>query len=251
MQSLMPSMNTMRNKRAKLAKQLARATGYATVLLSLLAGLIIWHDHHVTVQAQGRIFTDTRIVPRRPVALLLGTSKYGHRRVNPFYLHRIEAAAQLFFSGAVRAILVSGDNAQRAYNEPKMIKRDLVRLGVPAEFITLDYAGFRTLDSVVRAKAVFGQPTLMVVSQRFHCERAIYLGDALGVKLIGFAVQDVKGPGATKVRIREVFARAKAFLDVHFLNAQPKFLGAPVEVRLHNAKQSLLLTTDSGESLGP
>ncbi|MCZ6873840.1 MAG: YdcF family protein [bacterium] len=247
--SLMPNIEVMRNKRVKLAKQLAWATSYAAVLLSLVAGFIIWHDRHVTAQAQGRIFTDTRVVPRRPVALLLGTSKYAHRRVNLFYLHRIEAAAELFFSGAVRAILVSGDNAQRAYNEPKMIKRDLVRLGVPVEFITLDYAGFRTLDSVVRAKAVFGQATLIVVSQRFHCERAIYLGDALGVNLIGFAVQDVKGPGATKVRLREVFARAKAFLDVHILNAQPKFLGKPIAVRLNESGQALWLTTDPDKSL--
>ena len=229
----------MRNKRGKLGKPLAwGATGVGAFLL-LVVAFAAWNDHRVTVQTRDRIFTDANGVPHRPVALVLGTSKYGHGRVNLFYLHRVEAAAELFFSGIVRAILVSGDNAQRAYNEPRVFKQDLIRLGVPAEFITLDYAGFRTLDSVVRAKAVFGQDSLMVVSQRFHCERAIYLGDALGVNLIGFAVKDVKGPGAAKVRMREVLARAKAFLDVNILGAGPKFLGKPVEVRLNGSNPLL------------
>lgn len=236
----------MRSKRATLGKKLAWTATCTATLLSLAAGFILWNDYHITMQTQDRIFTDVKSVPPRPVALLLGTSKYAHRRVNLFYLHRIEAATELFLSGAVRAILVSGDNAQRAYNEPAMIKRDLVRRGVPAEFITLDYAGFRTLDSVVRAKAVFGQSALMVVSQRFHCERAIYLGDAFGVDLIGFAVKDLSGPSAAKIRRREIFARAKAFLDIHILSAQPKFLGKPVDVRLNESEPVLSLPTGSG-----
>jgi SanA protein len=155
--SLMPGIGAMRHTRATLGKRLIWGAGCITALLSLVAGFIIWNDYHMTMRTQNRIFTSIESVPHRPVALLLGTSKYARRRINLFYLHRIEAATELFLSGAVRAILVSGDNAQRAYNEPAMIKRDLIRRGVPAEFITLDYAGFRTLDSVVRAKAVFGQ----------------------------------------------------------------------------------------------
>lgn len=241
----------MRHTRAIRGKRLAWGVRCAVALLLLVVGFTIWNDHHMTMRSQGRIFTDVTSVPHRPVALLLGTSKYARRRVNLFYLHRVEAAAKLFLAGAVRAILVSGDNAQRAYNEPAMIKRDLIRRGVPAEFITLDYAGFRTLDSVVRAKAVFGQAALMVVSQRFHCERAIYLGDALGVDLIGFAVPDLSGPSAAKIRRREIFARAKAFLDVHILSAQPKFLGKPVEVRLNESEPApaLSLPTGSGALL--
>lgn len=242
----MHGIGVMRHTRIILGKQLAWGMTCAAVLLSFVVGFIIWNDHRITMRTQGRIFTDVESVPHRPVALLLGTSKYARRHVNLFYIHRVEAAAKLFLAGAVRAILVSGDNAQRAYNEPAMIKRDLIRRGVPAGFITLDYAGFRTLDSVVRAKAVFGQAALIVVSQRFHCERAIYLGDALGVDLIGFAVPDLNGPSAAKIRRREVLARAKAFLDVHVLSAQPKFLGQPVEVRLNNSGPSLSLSTDSG-----
>lgn len=242
----MPGIGAMRHTHATLGKRLARGAGCIAVLLLLMVGGILWNDYRITMRAQGRIFTDVESVPHRPVALLLGTSKYARRHVNLFYLHRVEAAAKLFLSGAVRAILVSGDNAQRTYNEPAMIKRDLIRRGIPGKFVTLDYAGFRTLDSVVRAKAVFGQATLMVVSQRFHCERAIYLGDALGVDLIGFAVEDLSGPSATKIRRREVFARAKAFLDINILSAQPKFLGEPVEVRLNNSEQLLSLPTSSG-----
>ncbi len=168
----------------------------------------------------------------KPVALLLGTSsRTVAGRPNRFYHARIEAAAELFQSGKVKGILVSGDNATRWYNEPIAMQKDLIAAGVPAEFITLDYAGFRTLDSVVRAKEVFGQDHIIIVSQRFHAERAIFLARHYGIDASGLAAADPDDLGLMKVRAREVLARVVAVLDI-VINRGPKFLGEPETVRL-------------------
>src|SRR5690606_11301793 len=112
----------------------------------------------------------------RPVALVLGTSRMlADGRPNRYYAFRIEAALALFHAGKCEKIVVSGDNGTVTYNEPEDMKADLIAGGVPEERIVCDYAGFRTLDSVVRFKEVFGQTTGIVVSQRFHNERAIFI----------------------------------------------------------------------------
>lgn len=202
------------------------------VLLLVGAGLLAAVDHHVGSAADGRCHNDLARVPARPVALVLGTSKYIGRRLNRFYTARIEAVADLYKAGKVRAVLISGDNSSRYYDEPSTMRDDLVAKGVPANFITLDYAGFRTLDSIVRARLVFGQPRIVVVSQPFHCRRALYLADAYGLDAVGYTAQRVPGASGLRVRAREVLARLLAFLDVNVLNRQPKFLGKRVEVKL-------------------
>jgi SanA protein len=170
----------------------------------------------------------------KPVALLLGTArKTLAGRPNQFYAARIEAAAALFHSGKVQGILVSGDNATRWYNEPIAMQKDLIAAGVPAEFITLDYAGFRTLDSVIRAKEVFGQREVIIVSQRFHAERAVFLARHFGLDASGFAAAEPNTIGMLKVRTREVFARVAAVLDI-VTGRDPKFLGKRETVRLRD-----------------
>jgi SanA protein len=170
----------------------------------------------------------------KPIALLLGTARKNLAGgPNQFYAARIEAAAALFHSGKVQGILVSGDNATRWYNEPIAMQKDLIAAGVPAEFITLDYAGFRTLDSVVRAKEVFGQGQIIVVSQRFHAERAIFLARHFGIDASGLAAADPDNIGMLKVRTREVFARVAAILDL-VTGREPRFLGKPETVRLRD-----------------
>ena len=119
--------------------------------------------------------------------------------------------------------MVSGDNGSIYYNEPNTIKKDLVKGGIPEERIYLDYAGFRTLDSVVRAKEVFGLDQVTVISQEFHNERAIYLGKHKGLMAIGYNAQDISGNEAVKVHFREYFARVKVFIDL-ILNIQPRLL---------------------------
>ncbi|MCP4093596.1 MAG: hypothetical protein GY747_09110 [Planctomycetes bacterium] len=126
----------------------------------------------------------------------------------------IAAAAKLFHAGKVRGIAVSGDNGTKEYNEPEQMKADLVAQGVPSGFITCDYAGFSTLDSILRIEQVFQERAYIVVSQEFHVRRALFLAAKPGHDAVGFAVPGPTGYWGTKVRVREVLARTKAFLDV-------------------------------------
>lgn len=189
-------------------------------------------DGYVSLSTKERIYTEVAQVPEQPIALLLGTAKYYQGLPNLYYEYRIRAAVELFESGKVRAILVSGDNSEKNYNEPQEMKDDLIARGIPDEYITLDYAGFRTLDSIVRAKAIFGQSSLIVISQEFHCQRAIFIANNSGMTAFGYVAETVPLRWGFKVRSREILARFVAFLDVKILNRQPKFLGQKEEIRL-------------------
>lgn len=166
-------------------------------------------------------------IPTVRAALLLGTSartRWGTD--NQFFRTRIDAAVALYQSGKVAKIIVSGDNRHVSYNEPREMHRALVKAGVPDSVIVMDFAGFRTFDSVVRAAKVFGQASFVVISQRFHVERAVFIANAKGIDAHGFVADD---PSSfwTMVRIqaREVLARGKTVLDCYILGTEPRFLG--------------------------
>ncbi|GGJ58252.1 SanA/YdcF family protein [Deinococcus roseus] len=187
-------------------------------------------DAIVKNAARDSLYDDASQTPHRKVGLLLGTSKFVGKQINLFYQYRLEAAALLYKNQKIDFVLVTGDNSTVYYDEPTTMKNDLVKLGIPADHIVLDYAGFRTLDSVVRASKVFGQEAFTVISQKFHNERAVYLAQARGLDAIGFNAQDVGGYGGMKVLLREQFARLAAILDVKVLNTQPKFLGEKIPI---------------------
>jgi len=202
------------------------------VAASLGAGvaLLAWvAQARVAAAARDRAFDDLAQVPRAPVALVLGCApRTREGRPNLYFERRMDAAAELFKAQVVEALIASGDNQRADYDEPSAMKAALVARGVPAERIHCDYAGFRTLDSVVRAAEVFGQRRLVIVSQRFHNERALYLARAHGVDAYAFDAAPV-GRGIV-ARARECAARMAAFLDVHLLGATPKFLGPAIDV---------------------
>lgn len=181
--------------------------------------------------ASGRCFVSWTAVPHCAAAVVLGTSdRTASGAVNLHYLYRIDAAAELWHRGVVRWLLVSGDNGRVEYDEPTQMKADLVARGVPAAVIYRDYAGFRTLDTVVRAHDVFGLDHFIIVSQPDHIRRAVYLACSHGIDAFGYASQEVDLRGGLKTRIREWFARGKAVLDVEILYAQPRFRGEPVPI---------------------
>ena len=166
----------------------------------------------------------------RKIGLVLGTSKFlksGH--INPYYQYRVNAAWELFKAKKIQFVLISGDNSQLNYDEPTAFKEDLIKLGIPEDRIYLDYAGFRTLDSVVRAKEIFGLTELIFISQKFHNERAIYLAQKKGIDAIGFNARDVGGSSGKRIRMREYLARVKVFVDLLF-DVQPKFLGKRIQI---------------------
>ena len=199
-------------------------------ILTLFLGLFIG-DRLVSYLSEGKIFSSLKDLPHKKAGLLLGTSKYVvNGQKNRYYLYRVEAAAELFKDGKIDAVIISGDNAAKRYNEPKSMLKDLIALGVPKKYITLDYAGFRTLDSVIRAKEIFDLDDFIIISQQFHIERALFIANTKGIKAIGYATKDIEGRSGLKVRLREVFARVKAYLDLYILNTQPRFYGDKVNV---------------------
>jgi SanA protein len=189
-------------------------------------------DWLVSASTEGRVHDTLAEVDPAPVALLLGTNRTYAGRPNPYYAARIKAATELFASGKVAGILVSGDNRRADYNEPAMMKADLMRAGVPGEFVTMDLAGLRTLDSIVRAQFVFQQKKIVVVSQRFHAQRAIFLAQHFGLDAEGYVASEPGWNWWIRVRTREVFARVMACLDVWVLDRKPGFLGPVEAVRL-------------------
>ncbi|WP_041632669.1 vancomycin high temperature exclusion protein [Maribacter sp. HTCC2170] len=194
------------------------------VLLILVSNLII------ESAAKGKSFSSIEEIPKNRVGLVLGTSKkIATGQPNPYYSNRIKATVELFMSNKIDFVLVSGDNGSIYYNEPTTIKKDLVAKGIPEEKIFLDYAGFRTLDSMVRANVVFGLDSVTVISQKFHNERAIYIANKKGLNAIGYNAQDIKGQQGFKVQFREYFARVKVFIDL-LLNTEPKFYGNKIEI---------------------
>lgn len=195
-------------------------------LSSIFIALVVFIVHcnyEVVSASRGRTYDNIESLPYNRVGVVLGTSKYiVGGGLNRYYENRMKAARDLFFRGKVDYLLVSGDNALIEYNEPMRMKKSLVKLGVPEEKIYLDYAGFRTLDSVVRAREVFGLEKFTVISQKFHNERAIYIGEKFGIDIVAY---NAENPNKTKIKRREVLARVKACLDVSILDTQPKFLG--------------------------
>ncbi|MHC9087179.1 SanA/YdcF family protein [Tenacibaculum sp. IMCC1] len=181
--------------------------------------------------AEGKLFNSTENISKNKVGLLLGTVKYlSDGRINLYYQFRLNAAVELYKAEKIDFILVSGDNGSEGYDEPTDFKNDLIESGIPESKIYLDYAGFRTLDSVVRVKEVFGQTSVTIISQQFHNERALYLANHFDIEAIGYNARGVSGKKAMKVKLREYLARVKVFVDI-LLNVNPKFLGEPVEIK--------------------
>jgi SanA protein len=199
--------------------------------MGLPVAFSIYAECRISHSADGRVFESSVEIPARDVALVLGTSRKIGSNPNPYYEARLNAAAELFLKNKVRGIIVSGDNSTASYNEPSDMKNDLIARGVPAEFITCDYAGLRTLDSVRRASKVFGQNSLIIVSQPFHLERALFLANHSGVEALGYAAAEAPFVWRIRTRIREVFARDAAVFDVVF-GRDAKHLGPSEAVKL-------------------
>ena len=199
-------------------------------LILTLALTILLSNYTISSYAEGKTFDQVSEIPENRVGIVLGTSKkLVGGNFNLFYRFRIEATVKLFKAKKIKFVLVSGDNSTKYYNEPETIKQDLIEAGIPSEKLFLDYAGFRTLDSMVRAKEVFGLDEVTVISQKFHTARAIYLSEKKGLKAIGFNAKNVSGNSGLKVLLRESLARVKVFVDLLF-NTQPKFLGEQIVI---------------------
>lgn len=200
------------------------------VCLVFAIWLILGSDFLTQYTTQKYIYGESENIPQNTVWLVLGTSKYvPDGRRNLFYYYRLQATKQLYDAGKIQSIIVSGDNSTKEYNETDTMKTDLIEMGIPEEKIYGDYAGFRTLDSVVRAKEIFGQSEYTIITQKFHLERALFLARSKWLQAIGYTARDVPVRLAPRVWVRERLARVKMMLDI-VLWVEPKFGGEHIEI---------------------
>ncbi|MDB4161198.1 YdcF family protein [Bacteroidia bacterium] len=196
---------------------------------SILSAVLL-ANYAVNRSARNLVHDSIKDTPAKKVGLLLGTGKFlRNRHINLFYKYRIDATIALYKAGKIKYILISGDNSRKGYDEPTNMKEDLIAAGIPETVIYLDYAGFRTLDSIVRCKKVFSERDILVISQQFHNERALYIATANDMTAEGFNAKSVSKRYGAKTYIREYLARTKMFLDLLF-GKDPKFLGEGIKI---------------------
>lgn len=185
----------------------------------------------VVDNATGKCYDDVNLISHNKVGLLLGTSpKLKSGRNNVYFDYRISTTVELYNAGKIDYVLVSGDNRKATYNEPEEMQKALMAQGIPEDRIILDFAGFRTLDSVVRANKVFGQNSFTIISQKFHNERALYLCRHYGIYAIAMNARDASAFWGLKTQVREKLARVKLFVDF-LVGKQPRFLGEKIEIK--------------------
>lgn len=197
----------------------------------LTLAIVLFANHRVESSTDRDVFSNIAQLPTNKVGLLLGTSKVIHGgRPNLYFYNRIEATVRLFKTGKIEVVVISGDNGRSGYNEPQDMKAALVQAGISPKKIYLDYAGFRTYDSVYRMKAIFGQTKFTVISQEFHNRRAVFIAKALKLDVVGYNARDVNAYNGFKTKLRERFARVKVLLDVCF-QFKPRFLGERILIK--------------------
>ena len=200
-------------------------------IFPLLVLVVVACNVWIVKSTEEKVYADLEELPDHRVALVLGTS---HRSVdggpNPFFEKRIEMAAMLYEMGKIDHFILSGDNSSRYYNEPLEMQKALLERGVPASAITLDYAGLRTLDSVVRSKKIFGQNKITIITQPFHSYRALFISSFYEMDAVAMVADDPQLRQTFKVRLREYLARTKAVLDLYVFKTSPRFLGEKEEI---------------------
>lgn len=203
---------------------------YGLIIVVGLTGLTaLGLDRWISWKTASYVYDDLKSLPHRQVGVVLGTAKYYRTGVpNEYYLFRMQGALNAYNSGKVNYLLLSGDNAQQSYNEPMTMRRDLIAAGVDPADIVMDFAGFRTLDSIVRTRKVFDTNDFIIITQRFHCERALFIALHSGIQAQCYAVPSPKN--MLTVRLREVGARLGALADLYIMKREPRFLGPLVPI---------------------
>jgi SanA protein len=201
------------------------------VIIVLLVGSVAAVNYVVNTATEKQLYSDINAIPKNKVGLLLGTAKYQDKArhiVNPYYQNRIDAAVALYMAGKIDFIIVSGDNSSAFYNEPALMKEDLIAKGVPEKRIYMDNAGFRTLDSILRCRDIFGEDHITIISQSFHNQRAVFIANHKNVTAVAFNAAN--GDSLWDEISREKLARVKMVFDL-ILNKQAQFYGERIEIK--------------------
>lgn len=199
------------------------------IIMTLMVLTALGLDRWMSWKTAPYIYENLKSLPHRQVGVVLGTAKYYRGGgINQYYLYRMQGALNAYNSGKVNYLLLSGDNALHSYNEPMTMRKDLIAAGVDPADIVLDYAGFRTLDSIVRTRKVFDTNDFIIITQRFHCERALFIALHMGIQAQCYAVPSPKN--MLNIRVREVGARLGALADLYVMKREPHFLGPLIPI---------------------
>ncbi len=209
-------------KRGKLVRFVGILLGCAVILG---AGVLIWANQVVSRAGKERICSLEEAKSYGADAILvLGAGVREDGSPSLMLRDRLDEAATLYRAGAAPKILASGDHGTTEYDEVNVMRRYLLEAGIPEEDIFLDHAGFSTYESMLRAKEVFLAKRLLVVTQRYHLSRALYIGEKIGLSAAGVPAADISYRGNALRNAREVLARCKDVITV-WLNSPPKYLG--------------------------
>lgn len=194
----------------------------------LIVAMTMAANYIVEYTTDSLVYKDPVSIPYNKVGLLLGTSKtLRSGNPNQYFRNRIQATVALFKARKIDAIVISGDNSREGYNEPEDMKTELLKEGIPENKIYLDYAGFRTLDSVVRMEKIFGQSSFTIISQEFHNRRAIYIAQARDLQVVGFNAEDVNATVVLKhsfVKNLQELNYSWTYIQIRVLNIWEKKL---------------------------
>jgi len=182
-----------------------------------LGGVLIFLNVH---SYGGLTCPSVAAAPMRPVAIVFGAASV-------ILTDRVATGVELYKAGKVRKLLMTGDNSRDGYNEPADMKREALEMGVPAQDIVCDYAGFRTYDSLYRARDIFGVRSAILVTQGYHLPRALFIGRRLGMDVVGVDAAKRAYGGQLGFDLREIAATEVAWVQATVTHPRPKYLGRP------------------------
>ena len=200
------------------------------ILLGFLGLLLTTYlAYHINKKTEAYIYDRVEELPSTYTALVLGASVRRNGELSTMLRDRVESALLLYNKGKIKRFLVSGDNRTTNYNEPVAMKKYLLERGVPEEDIFMDFAGFDTYDSVYRASYIFEVDSAIVVSQRFHLPRAVYIARSMGLNFYGYNGDRREYELESRNRFREVAANVKAWIEL-LINKEPHFKGDKIPI---------------------
>jgi vancomycin permeability regulator SanA len=185
---------------------------------------------HVYFKSLDYLYTDKKLIPKKPVAIVFGAGYYQSGRLSMILQDRVDTAIDLYKIKKVKKLLMTGANNSTQYDEPSAMKRYAIRQGVPEEDIILDYAGFRTYDSLYRARDVFLVKSAILVTQRYHLYRAVYTARKLGLDAIGIESNRRRYLKEDWYETRELLAILLSFVETNLTKPKPHFLGEKIPI---------------------